>query len=314
MILWPLLKRVHFLLFSPVLREQRPRALGLVSVVLLGLVVILFAVPFPSWTNCEGVVTVKEESMLRAPVSGFIATIVATPNQEVEKNDLLIRVRNLELSTEKDVLSARFAELESMYALALTQDRVQVQILEEELEHVRYRLARVKDKVASLELRSPHRGMFVLPEAEKILERFVSQGELIGYVLAEQSPLVSVVVGQEDIDLVRRKTRKVRVLFADRLTNDSVGTLIREVPGATERLPNTVLGFGGGGKIAVDPTDVSGTKTFEKSFLFDVEVESIAFPIHVGKRAYVRFEHTAEPLGFQWYRAVRQIFLKRFNV
>ena len=36
--------------------------------------------------------------------------------------------------------------------------------------------------------------------------------------------------------------------------------------------------------------------------------------VNAGGRAYVRFDHGAEPLGFQLYRRVRQLFLSRFHV
>jgi putative peptide zinc metalloprotease protein len=86
------------------------------------------------------------------------------------------------------------------------------------------------------------------------------------------------------------------------------------VPGASEKLPSTILGFGGGGEIAVDPTDASGTRAFEKTFQFDVAVENGQPVALIGNRAYVRFEHVLEPLGWQLARKIRQIFLKRFNV
>ncbi len=64
----------------------------------------------------------------------------------------------------------------------------------------------------------------------------------------------------------------------------------------------------------MDPSDASGTKAFEKKFQFDVAVREGPPATLIGNRAYVRFEHQLEPLGWQLVRKVRQIFLKRFNV
>jgi putative peptide zinc metalloprotease protein len=36
--------------------------------------------------------------------------------------------------------------------------------------------------------------------------------------------------------------------------------------------------------------------------------------INVGGRVHVRFDHGWAPLGLQWYRQVRQLFLSHFNV
>ena len=34
----------------------------------------------------------------------------------------------------------------------------------------------------------------------------------------------------------------------------------------------------------------------------------------VGERALVRFDHGSEPVGYRLHRALRQLFLRRFNV
>ena len=53
---------------------------------------------------------------------------------------------------------------------------------------------------------------------------------------------------------------------------------------------------------------------FEKMFQFDIELSRPIAQVFVGGRVYVRFDHRPEPLAFQWYRQVRQMFLRRFNV
>jgi putative peptide zinc metalloprotease protein len=35
---------------------------------------------------------------------------------------------------------------------------------------------------------------------------------------------------------------------------------------------------------------------------------------YLGARVYVRFNHGFEPVGFQLYRGLRQLFLRRFDV
>jgi putative peptide zinc metalloprotease protein len=92
------------------------------------------------------------------------------------------------------------------------------------------------------------------------------------------------------------------------------GALKRVVPSATDQLPSPALGTQGGGHVAVDPSDKDGRKTLQKYFQVDVELPAEDRKLHVGGRAYVRFDHGWEPLGFQWYRRARQLFLSRFNV
>ena len=68
------------------------------------------------------------------------------------------------------------------------------------------------------------------------------------------------------------------------------------------------------GMIAIDPRDAWGTKSFQKLFLFDIELPTHAALFNVGGRVYVRFDHGREPLVYRWYREIRRLFLRRFNV
>jgi putative peptide zinc metalloprotease protein len=79
-------------------------------------------------------------------------------------------------------------------------------------------------------------------------------------------------------------------------------------------LPTAALSPNGGGKIATDPKDQNGLKSIERIFLFDLSLPADTPPSAFGERVYVRFDHRAEPLGSQWYRRLRQLFLSRFNV
>ena len=90
--------------------------------------------------------------------------------------------------------------------------------------------------------------------------------------------------------------------------------LRREVPAATDQLPGRALSQEGGGEIAIDPRDMLGIKAFQKVFLFDVEVPTREGLIPVGGRVYARFDHGKEPLVWRWYRVVRKLLLRRFNV
>ena len=73
-----------------------------------------------------------------------------------------------------------------------------------------------------------------------------------------------------------------------------------------------MLGAAGGGRIPVNARDETGTRTTES--VFHVELDVPRPVAQVGGRTYVRFSHGYEPLGMQWYRRLRQLFLRRFDV
>ena len=113
---------------------------------------------------------------------------------------------------------------------------------------------------------------------------------------------------------MRRQTQAVELRLAERLAEVMPVVMQREVPAATYRLPSKALGSMGGGRIPVDPRDEEGVRTLQTVFQFDVTLPGDRPVSQVGGRAYVRFDHGAEPLARQWYRALRQLFLSHFHV
>jgi putative peptide zinc metalloprotease protein len=144
--------------------------------------------------------------------------------------------------------------------------------------------------------------------------RYVKKGELLAHVVNVDAILVRAIVSQQDIDLVRNRTHRVDVRLAEHIAHPVQASLKRIVPSATDQLPSAALGTNGGGTAAVDPSDKEGRKTMQKWFQVDVELPQEDRRLHIGGRAYVRFDHGWEPLGLQWYRRARQLFLSRFNV
>ena len=88
----------------------------------------------------------------------------------------------------------------------------------------------------------------------------------------------------------------------------------RIVPAASERLPSSALGREGGGDLPVDPTDPTGGRAVESVFEAVLELPADVPVAMAGGRVYIRFDHGLEPLGMQWYRRLRQLFLSRFHV
>lgn len=314
MVVTPIFKGLKFIVSSPTVRENRPRAVAITGLVVAAVAFLLFVVPFPSLTRAEGVIWVPEESLVRAGTGGFVDRVVVPSGAEVESGQLLIQCRDPLLNARVKVLEARLGELLARYDAALSMDRVQARVIQEEIGSTRAELARAEERLTDLEIRSPEDGRFLLPQARDLPDRYVRQGDLIAYVINIERPTIRVVVPQSIVDLVRRRTQDVQLRLVERISEVVPATIKREVPEAGEQLPSTVLGRGGGGAIAIDPTDSAGTRTFEKLFQFDIEPVDPIEQVFIGGRVYVRFNHGFEPLAFQWYRSIRQLFLRRFNV
>jgi putative peptide zinc metalloprotease protein len=90
-------------------------------------------------------------------------------------------------------------------------------------------------------------------------------------------------------------------------------SLARQVPAGQYELPSAVLSQQGGGMFIADPQDSEGIKTLSRIFQFDAALPESLQGAPFGSRVFVRFEHQPEPLGFQLYRRVRQLFLAQFD-
>jgi putative peptide zinc metalloprotease protein len=200
-------------------------------------------------------------------------------------------------------------------ALFLT-DRAQAGIAKQQLDGEREALALLRARWERLQVRAGSDGTFVAPRANDMPGRYYREGDPLGYVIDLARPIVRVVVAQESVDQVRQGTDRVSVRFAHRPEAVAVGRIVRLVPAGDEYLPSRALSVEGGGRIATDPRDQKGARTMERMFQLDVEFEDkdTAQRAFFGERLYVRFDHAAEPMGVQWYRAVRLLFLSHFHV
>jgi putative peptide zinc metalloprotease protein len=313
-LVFPVLKGGYFLFTSPRLRRVRVRAVTVTAVALLLLLSFLTLVPVPYRTGSEGVIWIPEESFVRAGAEGFIEKVVAQPDSRVEAGASLITLSNPNLVTQEQVTVSYIRELEARYTQYLATDPVKAEITQDELRQARDTLARVREEIRDLTVRSQIAGKFVVPVPEDLPARFVRKGELLGYVLEPDKITIRTIVSQSMIDMVRSNTERVEVRLSERI-NDTVPAVIKRiVPGASEQLPARALGTVGGGGVATDPTDREGLKTFQRMFQMDLELPFQSGLINLGGRGYVRFDHGWAPLAVQWYFEIRQIFLSRFNV
>lgn len=315
MLIQPIFKKIGYLFNSPKLRQQRTRALVISGSTVLTAALILFCLPAPSFTRSEGVVWAPDEAQVRANVDGFITKVVAQPGQQVKKGELLIQCEDPELIARSTVLEAELAGLEAKYTAALSSNRVQADILLQQMAHARVAMELAQKRLAEIEVRAPSSGTFVMADVQNMQGRFVQRGELLAYVTDEGLTTVRVVIPQANADKVRQGSQSVEVRPVDQPSTVIEARVLREVPAATDKLPSMTLSFQGGGKIGLDPSAQDGdAKALQKLFVLDLQLPKGVKMDKLGSRIYVRFEHQPEPIGLQWYSGARRIFLRTFNV
>lgn len=313
-VVMPVAKQIAFLANSPSIRRQRGRAVATSALIVLGVLGLLFVVPAPSWTRAEGVVWVPEEAQVRAGTDGFVERLLAPVDGAVVSGQPLIEAEDPLLPTQVAVLKAQLAELQAKYDALLMEDRVQAALVREEMIAVTAALERTREREAELTLRSSASGRFIVPNAADLPGRFVTKGQLVGYVVEPKELTVRVAVGQDDIAQVRERIREVEVMLAGWGAEPMQAKVRREVPGGSMQLPTAALGSAGGGPFAVDPRDRQGVTTLARVFQIELALPAEVRSSYLGARVFVRFDHGFEPVGFQLYRAFRRLLLRTFDV
>lgn len=310
----PLLRGLAFVFTSPALAERRIRAVA-TTLALTGLaIVVLLGVPLPSRTFAQGVVLPPPGAEVRAGSDGFIVRLLAEPDSGVSRGTPLVVVRDPALDAEIAVLEARRRQAEARYNAERTVDTVRGLSARDALETAEATLARARERAGEAIGRSGADGRFVMPDAASQIGRWVRRGELLAWVITPAVSTVRVALPHADLARVRSDTSKVEVRTSRALDRAIPASIASMTPAATDRLPSPALGPDGGGPFAVDPADTSGLRTFEPIFVLDLSLPAQEAVPEIGGRAYVRFEHAAEPMAVQGWRALRRLLLRRLGV
>ncbi len=309
----PFFRVIRTVVSDPELYKRRARivafSLGCAAVVLA----LVFFVRVPSTTMAEGVFWPDEQARVRAGASGTVREIVALPGSPVGRGDALMILENPDIEEEVRVLEARLREYQARHREALATDRTEERILREEVALIEEELEVARERREALVVRSSTDGLFILPNAVDLPGRFIRRGEELGYVVDYKELSVLVPVSQVQVGKIRHDVRSVTARPADRVFQSVPARLVREMPAASTELPTLAFALEGGGSFALDPRESDAQRSFEPLFYFEVELDE-RIEDRLGARVYLRFEHESETLASQWYRTLRRVFMKTFNL
>jgi putative peptide zinc metalloprotease protein len=313
-ILVPVYKAGVFVIKSPSLNKKRSKAV--LTTILFGTVTIslLGFMPIPSYILTEGVIWLPDEALIKAEHDGFIGAIQVHSNQPVNTGDIVLLMKDDTLESKARVARAKLAELQSKFRAERETDLVKAEILKEELHVAESQLEHLNTKTRAMTIKAAKSGHIILPEADDLPGRYIHHGELIGYILDDNPPTIRMVVTQDDIGLVRKGIIDIKVRLSNEPNHQYDAIVIRQAPEASNKLPSPALATIGGGKIQVDPNNKEELITLQKTFWVDLKFTPNDKNIPIGTRVFVRINHGGEAVSTQWYRRIRQAFLRHFNV
>jgi len=314
-ILYPLARGVWHIARGPALRQHRLRAV-LVSGAAVGFAaLLLFAVKLPYGTVTQGVVWAPAGADLRAGAEGRLTELLVAPGASLAAGQPVARLTDAVLDERVQLLRAQLREVELRLTAAEQSDRVQAQMLRQQIAYFQSELNDARARRQALVVATPVAGRFLVSMPRDLDGKYLRRGELIGYALDEAAASVRVIVPQSEIELVRDDTRGVDLRFASRpMRVLHVDQVTREVPTATRELPSVALSSVGGGPIAVDPSDEKHLRALEVVFQMDVKLPEGVHEDRIGERVYVRFRHGDHTLAWRISRTARQLFLRRFDL
>ncbi|WP_235936021.1 efflux RND transporter periplasmic adaptor subunit [Devosia aurantiaca] len=311
--LLPVFKGAKYVITSPKLHDHRVRAVSVSGAFVVAILALIFVLPTPYGTVAQGVVWIPQRTEVVAASSGVVSNVLASPDAIVKAGDELVEVNDPTLAPRIAVLETQRQEFLLRYEAVRYTDRVQAGVLLEQTRNLDGTLASLKRRQQDLIVRAKLDGRFILPNATDIVGHFVSEGELIGYVVGEESPGVRVVVPQSDVDIVRNRTDHIEMRYASNIETSVRAQIVRSTPAAQFDLPSLALATQSGGSVVIDSSGQQ-PRALESIFVFDLVPETNDQPLLLGSRVHVRFDHGREAFGWRVLRSLRQIFLSTFNV
>jgi putative peptide zinc metalloprotease protein len=313
--LWPAFKILRFVLVAPPLAEARLRAMAATATVAALCWVGVGLVPIPYGTVARGVVWIPEEVRIVAETAGRCVRFAAEPGTRVEPGDVLVELDDPYIASRRRNQEGRLAELEARLTAAEPTSPFDTQVIRRQVDFARDELAEFARRARALTVRSEQAGIFVVPNYADLVESHVKQGQVLGYVMTDRAPVIRATIPEAEIEPVRTGTHAVSVrLDGAPTTPIETGRIVREFPEATRRLPHPALASANGGPFTVDPSAKEQNVSLLPFFEIDIAVPADLVRDHWGERAWVRFDHGAEPLLGRLWRATRQVFLEHFHV
>lgn len=312
----PVVRFVRYLAASPQLDRVRLRAIAVTGGIAAVLIILLAVVPAPAGFRAPGVVRGTSRTAMANEVAGTVDRLAVQPGTIVQRGQPLIILRNPELELSLAGAEARAAEAKARLMDAQAGASADIQPLIHLRDSIDQEIAKLTADREHLVLRAPHDGAWVAPGVEDYVGRWINRGTDLGLVVDCSNAEFVATVLQGDVDaLFDRPIRGAAVrLHGDAGTPLAV-TKWKVVPGGQNTLPSAALGWKAGGEVPVNVDDNAGNKAVEPFFEVRGQVEPDRdVTLMDGRSGEIRFALPAQPLLPRWFRHMRQLLQKRYQI
>lgn len=311
----PLVKFGKYLASSPKLERTRGRAVAVTCGLIAAVAAALFLVPAPQRLQAPGVLQAAAFADVTLGVEGEFERLEVPGGTRVEAGQPLARLHNGELVHQLALARAKLAELDSLWRAGLKEGSRGRVALEEGIAAVRARIGELEERRTKLVVTAPIAGVWVAPRADEMKGRWLARGTALGSIVGNGKMEFLAVVSQGDSSrLFAHEASATRATVRLRGQTEQAlraGGLV-VIQAEQTRLPSAALGQNHGGEIAL--AHDAGREPIAAESFYEVRAQLEARSggtLYQGLTGRITFSLPAEPLGFQWLRALRQVFQKR---
>lgn len=298
---------------SPTVRQHGARAIVSISLFLTVPLMLIFYVPFPHRTVIEGVIVPNDDSQIRAEIDGEVKKLFVRGPSDIGAGEPIIELSNPEIDAQIDDLAAQVEALRIQYTSEWGTDPSKAEQTVEQLRAAESQLIHAKENGSRLIVRSSGPGRVIVPNENDLLGRFVTQGTTIAYLESSSLLHVKAAVTQEDAPFLQ-SVDDIEIKFKGSPSQPVSAQLTSVSPSATNSLPSPVLTTEGGGKIQVETAKDDQRLARGKYVVIDLRLTGEPPTTLIGQRVYVRMSHGTETVFERVSRAIRQVFLGKFDV
>jgi putative peptide zinc metalloprotease protein len=282
----------------------------------LVLFLLLAVVPFPDATRAHGIVKANHASNVYAQTAGQLDQLLVRHGERVRAGQVLASFSNPDLAADVRLTESGQVETEAQIRQALHRAGQDLSALQEKADALESRRLNLQEQLQLLQVRASQDGEWVAPDLHEQLGTWMQRGQALGEVVDASSFRFVAVMPQEQADIMFKNNFHQAEL---RLSGQADATLaltqVSIIPFQSDKLPSTALGWLGGGDIAVNTQEPSGTKALESFFLLQSDIpaeqRSSVTVLH-GLSGTLRLQTPAQPLASQAYRALKQLVQKRY--
>lgn len=297
--------------------QNNPARLGRGAIALTAFLAVvggtMFGLPVPFSTTAPGVVTLPEGCRVRSNVSGFIDQVFVENGDTVAAGDLLLTLRNDEVSVKHADLLLEIKQEQIRHQIAMKEhDAGAAVVAKNNLESLNDRLRETDEQLAALEVRAATSGTVIARNLDTLSNTYIHEGDDLLVVDSQQQRELRISVAQEDYSLAKQLlSEQVPVRLGTR--TPTVGMLNRVIPRASRRLHEPALAATDGGPLAVTAKESSDNQD-ESMELADQRFEAVVLLaqhsseklLPVGERGYVSLGNTNESLAEHLYCQTRK--------